>query len=70
MYLITENSKFVEVINSKLYSFIFKICKWSGFNIEIIFHNIPYVNEFIDNAELYKLFNITEEEQFLIENVL
>jgi hypothetical protein len=68
MYLLTDNSNFVEVINSKIYSFVFKICKWSGFNIELIFHNIPYINEeFIDDNQIYRLFNISEDEQLLIE---
>jgi adenine-specific DNA-methyltransferase len=71
MYLITDNSNFVDVINSKMYSFIFNICKWSGFNIELIFHDIPYIREdFIDDNQIYKLFNITEDEQLLIESVV
>ena len=66
MYLLTDNSNFIDVINSKMYSFIFKICKWSGFNIDKIFHNIPHINEeFIDDNTC--LFNISEEEQLLIE---
>jgi hypothetical protein len=71
MYLLTDSPKFVEVINSKVYSFIFKICKWSGFNIEVIFHNIPYItDDFADDKQIYRLFNISEEEQLLIEAVV
>jgi SAM-dependent methyltransferase len=71
MYLITDNSNFVGVINSKMYSFIFNICKWSGFNIDKIFHDIPYIREdFIDDNQIYKLFNITEDEKLLIETIV
>jgi hypothetical protein len=71
MHLLTDNSNFVEVINSKMYSFIFEICKWSGFNIELIFHDIAYINEeFIDDNQMYVLFNISEDEQLLIESVV
>ena len=71
MYLITDNSNFVKVINSKMYNFIFKICKWSGFNIDKIFHDIPHINEeFIDDKQIYVLFNISEEEQLLIESAV
>jgi hypothetical protein len=70
MYLLTDNPKYVEVLNSKLYTFIFTICKWSGFNIEVVFHNIPYINEVINDDELYKLFNITEDESKLIDSII
>lgn len=71
MYLLTDSSGFVDVINSKIYSFVFKICKWSGFNIELIFHNIPYINEeFIDDKQIYGLFDLSEDEQLLNETVV
>ena len=59
MYSLTDSSRFADPINSKIYNFVFKICKWSGFNIELIFHNIPYINEeFIDDNQ--RLFNISD----------
>ena len=37
---------YVNTLNSKLYQFICKICKWSGFNTLSIFKNIPYIDNF------------------------
>jgi hypothetical protein len=70
MYLLTDDEPYLQILNSKLYRFIFKICKWSGFNIDKIFHNIPYITEFVDEKNIYNIFNITEEEQKMIEDTL
>lgn len=68
MYLLTNNKNYVEILNSKLYKFVFSICKWSGFNIEKIYHNIPFITEIKSNEELYTIFNLTEAEIKIIEN--
>ena len=43
MYLLTDKKDYVNILNRKLYTFVFKICKWSGFNIEKIYHDIQGV---------------------------
>ena len=67
LYLITNNETYIDILNSKLYKFIFNVCKWSGFNIEKVFHNIPYIEEIKTNEELYELFKLTKEEIEIIE---
>lgn len=67
MYLLTDKKEYVNIINSKLYKFVFAICKWSGFNIEKIYHNIPFITENKSDYEIYKIFNLTEEEIKIIE---
>ena len=69
MFLLTNNKNYVNVLNSKLYNFIFTICKWSGFNIELIFKNIPYIEKYKDDITLYKLFKLTKDEIKLIEDI-
>jgi hypothetical protein len=46
-----------------------KICKWSGFNIDKIYKNIPYIKDFISNNNLYILFNVNKEEIDLINEI-
>ena len=67
MYLLTDKIEYVNILNSKLYKFVFAICKWSGFNIEKIYHNIPFITENKSDNEIYKTFNLTEEEIKIIE---
>ena len=67
MYLLTDKKEYVNILNSKLYKFVFAICKWSGFNIEKIYHNIPFIIENKSDNELYKIFNLTKEEIKMIE---
>ena len=69
MYYLTNNKKYIDVLNSKLYSFIFSICKWSGFNSDLIFKNIPYIDNFTTNEEIYSIFKLTKEEIKLIEEL-
>jgi len=66
LYLLTNNKKYVDVLNSRLYRFIFKICKWSGFNSLLIFKNIPYIDNFTSDEDIYRLFKLTEGEKKLI----
>ena len=67
LYYLTNNNKYVNVLNSKLYRFIFLICKWSGFNNGLIFKNIPYIDNFTTEEEIYSIFKLTKEEIKLIE---
>jgi hypothetical protein len=70
MYLLTDKKDYIDVLNSKLYTFIFTICKWSGFNIEKMYHNIPFIDTSKTDEQLYNIFNLTEEEiQIIEENV-
>ena len=67
MYLLTDKTEYVNILNSKVYKFVFTICKWSGFNIEKIYHNIPFISENKSDDELYELFNLTKEEIKIID---
>ena len=66
MYLLTDEEKYVTTLNSRIYRFVFSVCKWSGFNIEKMFHNIPFLVVKGDE-ELYRIFNLTEEEISIVE---
>ena len=68
MYLLTDKKEYVDILNSKLYKFVFAICKWSGFNIEKIYHNIPFIAENKNDNQIYKIFDLTEKEIKIIEN--
>lgn len=67
MYLLTDKKEYVNILNSKLYKFVFAICKWSGFNIEKIYHNIPFIIENKTDESLYERFNLTSEEIKIVE---
>ena len=68
LYYLTNNKDFVTILNSKLYKFIFSICKWSGFNTLSMFKNIPYIENFKDDITLFKYFKLTKYEIKLIED--
>ena len=68
LYILTNNKNYVNTLNSKLYQFICKICKWSGFNSLSIFKNIPYIDNFTSDKDIYRLFKLTKQEIELIEN--
>jgi adenine-specific DNA-methyltransferase len=82
MYLLTNNKSYVDILNSKLYKFIFKICKWSGFNIENVFKNIPYIEgsgsggsggssgSSGSDDKLYHLFKLTKDERSFINKIV
>lgn len=71
LYILTNNKKYVDVLNSKLYQFIFTICKWSGFNSLSIFKNIPYIEDgSLSDEKLYHLFKLTKDEQSFINNII
>jgi adenine-specific DNA-methyltransferase len=65
MYLLIDNNKYINVLNSNVYKMIFEISKWSGFNIEKIYHNIPYIEE---EKDIYKLLQLSKEEIEFVEN--
>ncbi len=67
MYLLTDRCDYIKILNSKLYKFVFTICKWSGFNIEKIYHNIPFIDTCKTDQELYEIFNLNKEEIELVE---
>lgn len=59
------------ILNSKVSKFIFKICKWSGFNIQKVFQNIPYLKlDTYDDKSIYDALGLTEEEIKQIEKVI
>jgi len=68
MYLLTDKKDYINILNSKLYKFVFKICKWSGFNIEKVYHNIPFIPIDKTDDEIFKMFHLTEEEIKIIES--
>lgn len=70
LYLVVENSNYLAILNSKLYSFIFKICKWSGFNIDKVFINIPYIDKVLTDVEIYTYFGLSETEINLIQTTV
>ena len=70
MYLLTNKKNYINILNSKLYKFIFKICKWSGFNILSIFKDIPFITENKTDEELYKIFKLTKDEIKLINEII
>jgi hypothetical protein len=64
MYLLIDDDKFLEVLNSKVYKMIFEVSKWSGFNIDKIYHNIPYIEY---DKDISRLLNITKDELEFID---
>ena len=68
LYLPTDNKEYIDILNSKLFKFVFSICKWSGFNIEKIYQNIPFIPIKKSDDEIYEIFNFTKEEIQVIEN--
>jgi len=46
-------------LNSKLFKYIFKTAKWSGFGNEIVFKNLPLLpNRVMNDNEIYDYFNL------------
>ena len=68
LYLLTDNEAYVDILSSNLFSFIFKICKWSGFNIDKVYRDIPYIDTKMTHSEIYNLFGITDKEIECIEH--
>jgi hypothetical protein len=66
LYYLTNDEKYVNILKSDLYTFIFKISKWAGFNIKQVFENIPYI-KYRKNINLYKKFKLNNNEIKLIK---
>ena len=57
-------------LKSKLFFYIFKTAKWSGFGNEIVFSNIPVLlNKKMSDDELYSFFKLSEGEISYINHV-
>jgi site-specific DNA-methyltransferase (adenine-specific) len=71
LYFLTKNEKYVDLLNSKLYKFYLNTFKWSGFHNPDILNTLPIID--IDDAtdeNIYKHFNLTQEEIDLIEETI
>ena len=66
LYYLTNDEKYVNILKSDVYTFMFKISKWAGFNIKQVFENIPYI-KYRKNTNLYKKFKLTNNEIELIK---
>lgn len=67
----TQGKNLESVLRSKLFTYVLKTAKWSGFGNEKVFLNLPTVDltkAYTDN-DLYKIFNISNEEIEYIENI-
>jgi hypothetical protein len=60
------------ILNSKLFRYIFKTAKWSGFGNEKVFDALPVVplKAPLDDAEVYSLFSLNAEEVNYVESVV
>lgn len=73
-YIVVDNDSqgynLERILNSKLFSYIFKTAKWSGFGNERVFVNLPYIdyNKSYTDEEIYNIFNLSNEEIHYIEN--
>lgn len=64
-----EGNNLQSFLNSSLMQYIFKSAKWSGFGNEKVFSSIPKISleKKLTEEEIFKLFDITEEEQEFIK---
>ena len=65
-----EALNIINILTSKLYTFILTVSKWSGFNMPEVVYSLPYLNsnKFWTNSDIYKYFNLTQEEINYIED--
>jgi hypothetical protein len=59
-----EADKYIRAVKSKLFSFLFQQCKYSGFNNILLLKNFPEIS--VEN--LYAFFDLSQEEVNYIEN--
>lgn len=59
-----EADNISKVLNHPMYKFINNICRYGNFNNIRILQNFPYCDNY---DEVYKKFNITEQERLFIE---
>jgi hypothetical protein len=74
-YIETENDSILKYLNSNLFKFMIKHSKYSTFQTDWeFFHNIPdikiYEEAEFEEADIYKFFNLTENEKNIIEKNL
>ena len=68
-----EGHKIIQLINSKLYTFYIESNKWSGFHNKEVLQDLPNIlNDIndINDDNIYKYFDITNQEIKLIESLL
>jgi hypothetical protein len=66
-----EGHRIVEALNFKLYRFILKTSKWSGFNMTAVLKALPKIDDSIKtNQDVYDYFNLTKEEIKLINEIV
>jgi hypothetical protein len=70
LYLLTNKKNYINILNSKLFNFIFEICKSSGYHNPEIFKDIPFITENKTDEELYKIFKLTKDEIKLINEII
>ena len=66
-----EGNKIIKLLNCKLYKFYIETNKWSGFHNKEVLQDLPIVINEIENINdenIYKYFEITEEEIKIIED--
>jgi len=65
-----QAKKYLQILQHPLYVFINNICRWGNFNNIRILQNFPIPDIEYNENNIYKYFNITEEEIFYIKNNL
>lgn len=75
MYILVNNDdegvKLVKVLNSKLYTFLVKICKWGNFRNEqklFSYLKYPVISQDVNDGSIYEFFGLTDSEIHLIES--
>lgn len=68
----TQGDRLTQVLESKLYSFITQVSKWSGFNVQPVLVMLPAVDltRSWTDEQLYKHFKLTKKEIQLIEDTI
>lgn len=72
-YVLVENQQVGENLsnnlNTKLFRYIFKTARWSGFGNEIVFKNIPKLpNQSFNDEEIMDFFKLTKSEKNYVTN--
>jgi hypothetical protein len=64
-----EGDMLLHNLNSKLFRYILKTAKWSGFGNEKVFSSLPDIprNKKLTDEEVYKFFSLTQEEIDYVE---
>jgi hypothetical protein len=66
-----EGSNLLNNLNTKVFKYILKTAKWSGFGNDKVFYNLPKLpNQKLTDDEMFNLFSISPSEQLYIENIL